>query len=366
MDCIEAQGLISAGMDREPVSAASLAEAKEHCRTCPNCSAFVRAQLASTRVTLPEAPADLADRVMARVRAEAEQLAAERDAAEALAAEAQAHAAAAGDADLAENRAAPEETPSPDAVPAFLTPTLAPKPRRESRLPRTWVTAVAAAAMLVALLGVGAVITFGVRLMSSSPAQTHRTYTVDLKSPDAAPQAEQQPLRDGNAAATGGSGGAGPNAITVNGTVYLRGTTSNTSTGTLTIVGTASSSLDSGQATKARSVYGRPGTPGTVYVTDDSDALWEFARVTREYQGTTYVLKSGDLSRYGLWPTLPAGMQTPTGENGEPTFVTGGVDATGARVYVLSSQSGSGIALAPGTAGGELANDPNWSWWAAE
>ena len=34
MDCLTAQSLISEAIDREPLDAARLAEAKEHCRTC--------------------------------------------------------------------------------------------------------------------------------------------------------------------------------------------------------------------------------------------------------------------------------------------------------------------------------------------
>lgn len=363
MDCIEAQGLISAAMDRAPIPASSLAEAKEHCRTCPQCSAFVSTQLATRQAHLPEPPADLADRTMARIRAEAETMAAEKAAAAAVATEA---------AETADSPAALGVPTREIHVPAFVNPTLAPKPKKERGLGRKWPSIAVAAAVVVAMVGTGAVVTFGMRLISSMNSEADRgAYTFDGKASSAAPEAGLAPAQ-----APGGRT-PGPNAVTVKGMVYVRGESSDIDTSTLTEAGTFSSGLDS-DSPSTRTAYRSRDDDSKIYVDDDAGTTWEFAPVTREYFGDTYALVSKELTRFGQWPTLPKGIDAPANDQGGTTFTKRGTDNTGARVYVPSAPlAGYGsevaipgvssappmIALPPRSAGDILADDPNWTLW---
>lgn len=364
MDCVEAQGLISAGMDRESVSASSLAQAKEHCRTCPQCSAFVSTQLAARQAPLPEPPADLADRTMARIRAEAESVAAEKAAAAAA-------QVAAEKSRLAPSPAVPGTPAREIRVPAFVNPTLAPKPRKERNLGRKWTSIGVAAAVVVALIGTGVVVSFGMRLISTNNSEADRgEFTFDGKASKAAPEA-------GLAAQTPGARVPGPSAVTLKGVVYVRGESSDVNTATLVSVGTLSSGL-SGDTPSTRTAFRGRGEDSKIYIADDDGTVWGYAPVTREYLGDTYVLVSAELTRFGQWPTLPKGMAAPADDQGGTTFSKRGTDNTGARVYVPSARlDGYGsevvvpgaaaapamIALAPRTAGDILAEDPNWTLW---
>lgn len=365
MDCVEAQGLISAGMDRESVSASSLAQAKEHCRTCPQCSAFVSTQLAARQAPLPEPPADLADRTMARIRVEAESMAAEK--------------AAAAAAQVATEES--HSTPSPAVpgasareirVPAFVNPTLAPKPRKERNLGRKWTSIGVAAAVVVALIGTGVVVSFGMRLISTNSSEADRgEFTFDGKASKAAPEAGL------GTAQTPGARVPGPNAVTLKGVVYVRGDSSDINTSTLVSVGTVSSGL-SGDTPSTRTALRDRDDDSKIYIADDDGTVWGYAPVTREYLGDTYVLVSAELTRFGQWPTLPKGMEAPADDQGGTTFSKRGTDNTGARVYVPSAPldvygsevvvpgavaAPAMIALAPRTAGDILAEDPNWTLW---
>ena len=71
MDCLDAQAAISEALDGATSDASALDAAKQHCRECAECAAFVRALTVVKRAGLPEPPAGLTDRVMAAVRAEA-------------------------------------------------------------------------------------------------------------------------------------------------------------------------------------------------------------------------------------------------------------------------------------------------------
>ena len=71
MDCNEAQSVISDALDGVTQDAATLEDAKQHCRDCHDCTEFVRALNLVKRAPLPEPPADLVERAMAGVRAEA-------------------------------------------------------------------------------------------------------------------------------------------------------------------------------------------------------------------------------------------------------------------------------------------------------
>jgi hypothetical protein len=346
MDCVQAQSLVSEAMDRQPIAPALLAEAKEHCRTCPECAVFVRAQLAAKKAPLPTPPADLADRVMAQVRAEAAEKAAAVAAAEEQEREAQAAAEAAAAA------------PAPPPV------SLAPPPKRKRQLPRMWVSAAAAAAVVIALLGTGAVVIFGMKAMSGGTS---------TQAPSVAERSGEQPSYGAAETSDGAAGSAdlaavplkaaGPRFITVNGTVYSWSRVDETNVATLTKLGVTTTSLGGKGQTISRTVYvGR--SPEMVYVVDDEDAVQAFSRVTRDHHGQTYVLTSSELTGYGQWPTLPTTISAPTSPDGLPTFVPGATDSSGVQTYKPAVASGvNGIAIGPSTDTGLMENNPNWTWW---
>jgi hypothetical protein len=354
MDCVEAQSLVSEAMDRQPVAPALLAEAKEHCRTCPECAAFVKAQLVAKNAPLPAPPADLADRVMGQIRAEAE---------------AKAAAVAA-----AEERARAAESEPEQTVPIA---TLAPPParKRKNKLPRMWVSAAAAAAVIVALVGTGAVVVVGMKAMSGvapTPTQANRNTTYEPESSAAQAPAASAAGTDGGAFGSAPTGAqdtaaatksAGPQFITLNGIVYSWTGADGTDIKTLKTLGTTVSSLSrTGQAVP-HTVYGGK-SADTVYVVDAQDAVQAFSRVTRVCQGKTYVLLSAEIAAFGQWPTLPQGLTPPTSADGSPTFVTGATDSSGVQTYRPAVAQGvDGIAVAPSTDSGLMQGNPNWTWW---
>ena len=52
MDCHDAQRIISEALDGEPIAAATVREAKEHCAGCRDCLGYVKA-LAAAAAALP-------------------------------------------------------------------------------------------------------------------------------------------------------------------------------------------------------------------------------------------------------------------------------------------------------------------------
>lgn len=367
MDHLEAQSIVSEAMDREPVDAELLAAAKEHCRACPECSAFVSAQLAARRLPLPEAPADLADRVMAAVRAEAQ---ADRAAGD-VAAQAAAETAAAKAAKAAE----PIATLAPPKRTA----------RRQLKLPRPLVVGGIAAAMLVALVGAGTLVVIGSRQMSSPTRQIGKL-TTTAQSAAEAPTLDYKPEKAPAAADSAGGatssskstqyGAAGADAdskinpaselITVNGVVYMYTGPASVSVSTMQALGVTTSALDAKKTAIQRTVYQDPTGANTVYVEDDAKQVIAFGKVTRSYLGLTYQMMSSDLTAYGQFPNLPAGMTAPTSADGSPSFMYDGTDSSGIKVYRQSTApSTQGIAVAPRSdASGPAAGDPYWTWWA--
>lgn len=346
MECVQAQQVISAALDREPVDAYQLEEAKAHCRACADCGLFVRALLVAEQVPLPEPPAELAERVMAQVRAEAATTQAAADAARA-AAEASAAAQAAA------------------ALPPTPVATLAPKPRTARKLPRMWVSAAAAAAVMVALVGTVLVVIFGMGQMTGGPATTSRIY----RNGESAAQAPgiSTELGGGKAAApaAGSAETTGAQSITVNGTVYKLVGPAKVNTSTATVIGSTNTALGEGNTLQLRTVWAAT-SPDTVYVADDEGNLFSFARVTRTYVGLTFVLTAGELSSYSQWPQLPTQIAPPTSADGQPTFTYDGTDSSGTRVYRLTNSSATqGIAIPPNTGASDPAGgNPNWTWWA--
>jgi hypothetical protein len=329
MQCREALSLVSDAMDREPVDPDSLAEAREHCRTCPECTEFVRAQLTVRAAPLPSYPLDLVDRSLARVRAEA-------------ALSSKTHA-----------EATPTETTQDSTAPEFPTVSLARRPKREIKLPRPWAVGAAVLAALAALLLTGTIIVLGIRLMSGGAShndeQGVRSY---VYTPGQRSQATAGSTQDSS---------KGPRFIVVSGFVFSESGTGNPE-GKQTQIGTTTSSLGGGRATQ-RTVYAGS-AENTVYVADDSKTMHVFTLVTRSYLGQIYALTANNLTDFGQWPDLPSQLQKPTSSDGSPTFTRVGEDSNGVGVFARAGSSAiEGIAIAPSTDVGLMQGEPNWTWW---
>ncbi len=92
-------------------------------------------------------------------------------------------------------------------------------------------------------------------------------------------------------------------------------------------------------ALRARETSSAPTTPRASTSRQPDDQLGAFQRVSRTYEGREYVLQSGAIERFGEWPTLPAGIRTPTGDDGSPSFAQVGTDAGGVAVYASRGSS---------------------------
>lgn len=373
MDCLTAQGLISDAVDREPVDAQLIAEAKAHCQGCPTCSVYVRTLLLVKNVPAPAPPADLADRVMATIRAEhaaAEQRAAQRSAAEMTAAVA-AIAAEHGDREAESPVAAVDAgalsagVESPARPGARPTPVVAARNWIRGLSRQELVTWASAAVIFVAAIGIGTAA--GIRVLTSRPTLT-TTATV--------PSAQRFGAADTLSAAAPESGAttqdhAKPTAsagsyITLQGVVFTLSGPSTIATDGLRPAGTVVSALGSGGGTASHAVFSAD-DPDRVYVAADTSGsqLLAFDRVVRTFSGTVYQLTSGDLSDFGQWPTLPSNITAPTAEDGSPTFVALADDQSGAHIYRLATSGPeAGIGVAPGTTASDpAAGNPNWTWW---
>lgn len=348
MECLDAQRLISEQLDREPVDPAQLAEAKEHCRSCPDCASYVRTLVMLQKSPLPEAPNDLAERVMNAVSA---QIAA--DAAAKSAREVIAPVAPGERAQTIPERAGDDEVDLERLVTVV-------KARRNRKAVLAWTAAVV---LVFVVSGIGAMA--GLRTIFT-PAPVNTT---------AAPESQMMYSgRSGDAALEAAAptaaedatkiAGATQNYIVVGQTTYREtGEAGGVEKTTLRIVGSTSTAMG-GQTITSRDVYGSD-DPDKVYVANDDEVLMAFERVTRIFRGTEYVLVSADVSRYGEWPTLPPGLPAPTNPDGTPEYVSAGTDSQGVTVYrQASGDADAGVAVPPGTAASDpAAGNPNWTWW---
>ena len=345
MECIDAQRVISDALDRVPQDAHSVAEAKEHCRTCAECSAFVRTLRVVRETPLPAPPADLVDRVMAGVRAEADRT--------------RAAAARVG--------ASPVESGAKGTSSALPAPA---RPRFSLSNPRSLATLAGAAAAF--LVGVSILSYAGVRIMTGSgggeATLSSRTTATDSKSagvavpaPATAPQTAETSAVAGNSAATGA---AAPQDITLNGVVYASSGAATVDRAQLRDTGVVTTALGSGAAPVQRRVYTGIAAD-TVYVADDTDQILAFKKVMRSYAGATYVLMSGEISQFGVYPTLPTSIPAPASVDGSPVFVEVGPDAAGVKIYRQAAlTTAQGIAIPPNTPTTDpAAGNPSWTWW---
>lgn len=348
MDCLHAQSLISEALDRAPVDADALEQAKQHCRSCPECGAFVSALAAIQRTPAPEPPAELAGRIMdtlaieiARERA----LQSRTPADEAIAAAAAAHA---------QDRSS-EPIPLRDRL-------TDPRARRSLAL---W-GSVAAVVLLAA--GFGAVA--GVRQITApTESRTAMQYGTEDQIAGTAPEAnllaEPAPEAGDGAQDKSATVQAAPGFIMVNGDVYRFTTVESTAVAGMSRIGTTRSALDAGGTAASHDVFAVAGQTRVFVRRTTDDSLLAFEPVTRAFRGITYQLQSAEIAAFGDWPTLPATIPQPAQEDGGPTFTYVDVDSNGTKIYRLTSSApAQGIAVAPGTQSPDPAGgNPGWTWW---
>lgn len=324
MECREAQQVISERMDGAPVDVAELEQAKQHVRECATCTRFVNAMRTVHDAPLPQPPADLADRVMAAVRAEAEN-----------------------------TETAPTPAPQPEVR----------APRDRASVVR-WLSA---AAVVLVVVAVGTAVGVNSLLSGNAVSETSsREAAFDTAAPEMGGAAQSAPKESGAAVTAPldqvAPTSAAPAAITVDGIVFVSaGEASAVDAASLKQVGSTTTALDSGGAPTTYAVLGLQ-DPGRVYVKTPA-GLVAFDRVTRSIDGALFAQESGTLTAYGEWPSLPADVPQPTTPDGAPTFVPDGTGSLGIPVYRLASGS-TGRAVAPGTpATDPAAGNPGWTWW---
>jgi hypothetical protein len=356
MDCLDAQASISEALDGATSDAAKLDAAKQHCRDCAECGAFVRSLTLIKRAGLPEPPVGLADSVMDAVRKEAAEKARVEAAVVAALPRPEAADAGASEATDASGAAA---TAAGDTTVSRLDS------RRRIR-PAALAAWVGAAAIF--LVGIGTIGVLGVRLMSPPPKTVATGVVVgaastqggaganDKAALEAAPSAPASATERATVSATS-------DFVTFKGTAYRLAGPATVDGSQLKPLGTTTTSLDGGNV-RSRPVQSIAGSP-SIYVASDSGQLLELQPLERAFQGRTYRLSSADIVAFGVWPTLPAGIAQPTSADGSPTFLAVGTDSAGVTIYRrTSSPASEGIAVAPGAPEGDSANGiPGWSWW---
>lgn len=346
MECIEAQEVISSALDRDDVPAPVLEAAKDHCRTCASCSRLVKTLVAIRRAPLPEPPAGLEERIMSAVRAEA--------AAKAAASE---RTVATGQVAAREARGMPDAASAPPAT-SLEQMRARLKDPRSRRAVVTW-SAVAATVFVAA--GIGAIA--GLRtIVAPSPERVTVLESTALSAGDVGDMGTQP---DGSPSATVApeagalaSKAAGANLIEVGGFAYrFVGPDPSVLATSLTEIGRTRSDLGGSFASELR-ILGTADR-ARVFISRGTEVL-AFDRVTRSYQGRTYLLRTRPVDKFGDPATMPRDIPEPVAPDGTPTFEPA-ADATGGGVFVLTGRDASaGIALAPGT---EPSLSSGWTWW---
>lgn len=360
MECLEAQRIISEALDREPIDAALLEDAKDHCRGCDDCSQFVRCLTAVKRAPDPVPPADLADRVMRRVEAE-------RDAITV--------AAAAAAVRPPSQTAAPAPAASTGGFEASIARLLRPENRRGLVIWGSAAAAVLLFAGVAAVAGMRAITqpsggyTMG-PITEVSPG-TAGGPSIAAQAPAAAPAAPQSTTSSTtDAAAPGNSAGAASTPapsrgyVLYNQDVYSQVGPSQLSKDKLVSSGVLSSALGGTGAALQHTVYTSSDAGRIIVDEGDSGGLVVFAQVTRDFHGKTYVLTSGAIDSFSVWPTMPPPMQAPTGSNGAPDFASAGLSQGIPAFTRTGSSADAGIAIGPNSPPTDpAAANPNWTWW---
>lgn len=343
MECLKAQEVISSALDPGARKDPALESAKDHCRSCPECGRLVKALLAVRQAELPEPPPDLTDRIMVAVTAEAVLSQKSDSVASPVtpmpAVEAPSHGLSA-------------RPVSPASLEDLGRRLLRPENRR------ALIAWTAAAAVIFVAAGIGAI--SGVRGIVSPTSQR-------MASSDAATEyqaLESAPVDEGGAADTGAAKGAtalsSPTGlIEVAGAVYrFAGPDPSVSPAALSQVGRTRSNLGEGISSE-RTVYGTQ-DPARVFIRRTDSETLAFDRVTRSFQGATYVLQSGPIPSFEELATLPAAIREPSSSDGSPTFELAAGPSDSA-VYVLrDGDAAAGIALPPGA---EPSLSSGWTWW---
>lgn len=349
MDCLQAQQVISDALDKVPVDDVSVEKAKLHCTGCPECNSFVRAIASTMRAAMPEPDPELPDRVMAAIRADMEAQAIQRAA-----------TAARSSASDREGAADQPETRTDNVV------RLGDSARRRTLI--AWGSAAA-----VVLIAAGMFANQGVRQILTPTDATLMDSRTGI--PAQQESAVMAPSTQNNGVAGTQESGvpsvapaaAPDNYIEVDGTAYKQaGAVPDVDRAALNAVGSTTSSLASGGAATQHKVLAGTQDPSRVYIALPDGTLTAFDRVTREYRGALYALKTGSIESFGIWPTYPSGVGKPTSDDGKPVFRELGPDTTGATLFEpLAGGATIGIAVGPGSPSSDPAQgNPDWTWWA--
>lgn len=357
MDCMRTQEILSLAADRAPIDPDLLQEAKAHCAECAECAEFVRGLARLHRASTPRMAPQALEALVKRARAEAERLEVSQAHAEALAAptdEAEAEAAA-----LAALAAL--KTQETTKRPKLNWSGLSEMPMRQQALIGT---AVAAAIIVVGIVSVAGMS----YLLAPKGTQTaSRDMTAQdnvAGSMTAAPEMLDTPASDGIESTRSPSEERVALAYVVyDGWVFRGGSPAAIDLASLTTAGSLRSDLGTGQE-QSRPVWSSD-DPLMIYVQSDSGELLGFELVTRRLEGVRFGLRSAEITSYGQWPSLPAGIPQPVAEDGSPTFQSTGTDDDGATTYVLAGTTASqGYAIAPFTPTVETSmGNPSWTWW---
>ena len=346
MDCIDAQQIVSSALDHDNPPHDRLEEAKEHCRSCPQCGRLVRSLVAVQRAPLPAPPEDLTERIMAAVAATA--------------------------ASAPQSPPAPAVTPQPAEPPAANVHDLVARASHPANR-RAVIAWASVAAVVFIAAGFGAVA--GVRWIAS-PETAMREVVLDSTAGLAGGAAPEEQAAQAPRSAAGestGETGAGDGAdtlgataasasqglIVVDGSVYRStGQDPSVNPASLSEMGTTRSDLGAATASQWR-VLGTD-DPAHVYIEQPQGSVLAFERVTRSFEARTYVLQSGPIDGFSAGATLPGSVPEPSSPDGKPVFLPV-ADAGDQQVYVRTGMDATyGIALPPGA---EPTLSRGWTWW---
>jgi hypothetical protein len=342
MDCLEAQAILSAAHDGEPVAAGDLDSAKEHCEDCDDCATFAAGLRYLDVMPAPTAPPAVVDATLsAVVAAAAERAETERLAALRLEAEAQ---------ETEVLPAEPATEPAAESAASQRFPWLT-EPMKWGGLGAIAATVLIAIVLMTTSLGSNS---------GSRTASTRQVATTVVTAGGSVSSATTS-----TATTTNQSPATAPDYVSYGGLVYSPGALLADSDTATPAIGTVSTAFASTNAAEKVTVYTSPLADGSIVVVE-TDGYRLYSPVVRLLASKRYQLAAGNaLERFGVWPTLPARFTAPTSSDGSPTFTAAGTDALGVNIYTVIGQPvTSGFAVAPVTSTSDPAGgNPNWTWW---
>ncbi|MDI6900172.1 MAG: hypothetical protein QMC79_00580 [Anaerosomatales bacterium] len=333
MDCLRVQELLSSAHDGAPVAADEIRAAREHCRSCDACSAFLSTLELVERAGAPAAPPGLVTSIETKAREHARQ----------------AHPSI---AEAAEAVGVVEPESAEDGV--------APPPRR----PWSRFVAFASAAVVLAL----ALSLTAIGIMNTIGGQTADDAQRALSSPEdfASEGPPGTSVPPPGVAETDEAIAPAPEYVSVAGWVYVRVSAARPQEDALVAAGAASRTFEGQETTEPLSAFALPDDTGDLYI-DEPEAGWvRYAPVTRTLALEPYQLRTGSpIAEAGQWPTLPVRFAAPLSPDGAPTFRLFGSDDRGIEIYVVPGTTpAEGFAVAPGTSADDpAAGNPGWTWW---